>query len=93
MGLEHNADENHLMWSDVDPQIPYDTLDYNIPNIVPEYFLGYEEIQNKIAILTNDLKELDKEVDLLTTKYEQREKPPNQYIVVIHSNMTIFNKL
>lgn len=71
LGLEHNVDENHLMWSDIDPQIPYDTLSYNIPDRVPEYFLGYKELKDKHDLLSKEIEEQGKEHDLLTSKYNQ----------------------
>jgi len=71
LGLEHHIDENHLMWSKDDPQIPYDTLDYNIPNRITGSFLGYKELLDKHELLSEELEELHKELDLLTAKFEQ----------------------
>lgn len=73
LGLEHNDDENHLMWSDNNIQTPYDTLGYNIPNLVPEYFLGYEDLQDEITDLANELDMLDEQIKQLTTNYEKHE--------------------
>ena len=71
LGLEHYVDENHLMYSDVDPQIPYDTLDNDIPNKIPEDFLGYKELEDTYKLLQEEIEEQDKEHDLLTAKYNK----------------------
>ena len=71
LGLEHNADESHLMWSDNRVQIPYDTLGYNIPKLTLGTFVGYKELDDKYGLLSKEIEVLGKELDLLNAKYNQ----------------------
>ena len=71
LGLEHNADENHLMWSTDHPQISYDALGYNIPKLPSGNIVGYKELNDKYNLLGEYLNVSGKELDLLETEYSQ----------------------
>jgi len=93
LGLEHHRSENLLMWSDIDPKIPYDDLGYNIPNRVQEYFLGYKELQDKYELLQKEIEKLGKEHDTLSAKYDQfpevtRTNAEYQYALQTYNELT-----
>ena len=60
LGLGHHADESHLMYGiDDDLQINFQTLGYDIPDTLGNYFVGEKAIQDKIVTLGVRLADLD----------------------------------
>lgn len=83
LDLGHTLDESHLMYSDVDPEDPFDTRGLNIPSRYP----GFQDKVNKSgteidgiqSVLNSDLIELDINQTALGQEWYRYEELIDEY--------------
>lgn len=67
IGLEHNNNEEHMMYTDsteFPPQIPYNDLGYDIPVPLPEFLEGEQELREEYDVY-------QKQYDIAKVKYDE----------------------
>lgn len=69
LGLLHHADESHLMYGDNGIRTGFDTLGYSVPEQLPEYFVGEEELLLELDVLDAKIIQLQKEADAFADLY------------------------
>ena len=69
LGLEHHSNPDHLMYdNDTFQQIPFDTLDYTVPEGRLDWFVGEEALLHSIDVLEKEWKSMEDDLDA----YEER---------------------
>ena len=89
LGLEHHPSKDHLMWSETDPQEPYDTLGYDIPARLDGLYVGQYPLMVQQERLSGEIKIIDAKISILKEQYDQylneymrydgKTLPPDQY--------------
>ena len=90
LGLKHYPDENHLMFGDdVISTRNFDTLGLNIPTRNDDYYVGQNQLLNKLSSLNSQIDsrtkisdELNSQLDVLAvklSKYPTVIQDPNEY--------------
>ena len=70
LGLNHTSDERHLMYGTDYVQDDFDTLGYDIPDRLDDWFVGQEEIVSTLDELDVQIGALESEWDELNVEYE-----------------------
>ena len=90
MGLSHHMEENHLMYGpDFTDQTKFDTMGYEIPKRLDDWFVGQGQLVEKAD-------SLKKEYDAIYSqykKYEGKLVSQNEYatVIALHSQLTEIN--
>ena len=79
LGLEHNNNKNHLMYTYINPQIPYDNLGYNIPPILQEYYVGERALVRDMKSLSDEIEIFDEEISVDRKEYEKLKREYQKY--------------
>jgi len=78
-GLDHNRNENHLMYGIESLQLNYDTLGYDIPTQNDRFYVGQKEINDEYDILQSKINQLEPEIKKLQSQYDSKYSSYSQY--------------
>lgn len=87
LGLEHHEDGNHLMHGDEYMQHPFLTLGYAIPELLPEWLIGEEELDAELTMLDGVLNQTEAE---LAEMWMDLDRFANNHTVERGSDGTIY---
>lgn len=82
LGLEHHADETHLMYGEDALSGKYDAMGYLIPKRMNDYFVGQDELADKVDFLGAEIDSMLLTLDKLEQeykKYEGRQLSQSEY--------------
>lgn len=70
LGLDHHADETHLMYGSEYQMDPYETYGYVVPDMLEEWYVGEAELHDRTQALGSDLDRLEAELHRLVDRLD-----------------------
>lgn len=79
LGLDHSDDEEHLMYSTIDSQSPFQTLGYEIPSRLEEFYVGQKSLLQEQNSILEKISILETKISRAESQYEEQLKQYQSY--------------
>lgn len=70
LGLGHTAEEGHLMYSTINPEFPFNTQGYEIPNQLQELYVGQQGLLQEQNTILEEISTLETKISRTESQYE-----------------------